>query len=228
MALGLEKGYTMELPSYLTSVGLILLALLAGVLSPGPSFVMAARTAVARSRADGLALALGLALGATLIAAMCLAGLSAVLHAVPALYVLLKVLGGLYLAWLAWQIWKSAPQPLDMTGLDQASAGQIKKQRIASFRLGVITQISNPKAAVVYGSVFAALLPAEFPLMGSLLVAAGVFVMEFGWMSTVVLVLSSSAPLAAYMRGKTAIDRAAAGVMGLLAARLISTANQAH
>jgi hypothetical protein len=51
----------MELPSYLTSVGLILLALLAGVLSPGPSFVMAARTAVAKSRDDGLALAFGLA-----------------------------------------------------------------------------------------------------------------------------------------------------------------------
>jgi threonine/homoserine/homoserine lactone efflux protein len=218
----------MEFPSYLTSVGLILLALLAGVLSPGPSFVMAARTAVAKSRDDGMALAFGLALGATLIAALCLAGLSAVLHAVPALYMLLKVLGGLYLAWLAWHIWKAAPQPLDISGLEQHVSGQIKAQRIASFRLGLITQISNPKAAVVYGSVFAALLPAQFPILGSLMVAAGVFVMEFGWMSTVVLVLSSSAPRAAYMRGKTAIDRIAAGVMGLLAARLISTAHHAH
>jgi threonine/homoserine/homoserine lactone efflux protein len=218
----------MELPSYLTSVGLILLALLAGVLSPGPSFVMAARTAVAKSRADGLALAFGLAFGATLIAALCLAGLSAVLHAVPALYILLKVLGGLYLACLAWQIWRSAPQPLDMSGLDQLAGGQVKANRIASFRLGLITQISNPKAAVVYSSVFAALLPAQFPLIGSLLVTAGVFAMEYGWMSTVVLVLSSSAPRAAYMRGKTAIDRMAASVMGLLAARLISTAHHAH
>jgi threonine/homoserine/homoserine lactone efflux protein len=219
----------MEFPSYLTSVGLILLALLAGVLSPGPSFVMAARTAVAKSREDGLALAFGLAFGATLIAALCLAGLSAVLHAVPALYMLLKVLGGLYLAWLAWQIWKSAPQPLEMSGLlDQRASGQIKANRVASFRLGLITQISNPKAAVVYGSVFAALLPAQFPLMGSVMVTAGVFAMEFGWMSTVVLILSSSAPRAAYMRSKTAIDRIAAGVMGLLAARLISTAHHTH
>jgi threonine/homoserine/homoserine lactone efflux protein len=218
----------MELPSYLTSVGLILLALLAGVLSPGPSFVMAARTAVAKSRDDGLALAFGLAFGATLIAALCLAGLSAVLHAVPALYMLLKLLGGLYLAWMAWQIWKSAPQPLDMSGLDQRTGEQAKANRMASFRLGLITQISNPKAAVVYGSVFAALLPAQFPLVGSLLVTAGVFAMEFGWMSTVVLILCSSAPRAAYMRGKTAIDRIAAGVMGLLAARLISTAHHAH
>jgi threonine/homoserine/homoserine lactone efflux protein len=87
----------MEFPPYLTSVGLILLALLAGVLSPGPSFVMAARTAVAKSREDGLVLSLGLAIGAALIAALCLGGLHAVLIAVPVLYSALKLAGGLYL-----------------------------------------------------------------------------------------------------------------------------------
>jgi threonine/homoserine/homoserine lactone efflux protein len=218
----------MELPSYLTSVGLILLALLAGVLSPGPSFVMAARTAVATSRNDGLAVSLGLALGATMIAALCLAGLSAVLHAVPALYTLLKLLGGAYLAWLAWQIWRGAPEPLDMSALEQGASHQIKAQLMPSFRLGLITQLSNPKAAVVYGSVFAALLPAQFPLMGAVLVASGVFMMEFAWYAIVVLMLSSPAPRAVYMRGKTSIDRMAAGVMGLLAARLISTAHHTH
>jgi threonine/homoserine/homoserine lactone efflux protein len=115
-----------------------------------------------------------------------------------------------------------------MRGLEQGASHKMKAQLMKSFRLGLITQLSNPKTAVVYGSVFAALLPAKFPVIGSLMVAAGVFAMEFGWMSTVVLVLSSSAPRAAYMRGKTAIDRMAAGVMGLLAARLISTAHHAH
>jgi threonine/homoserine/homoserine lactone efflux protein len=40
----------------------ILAALAVGVVSPGPSFVMIARTAVAASRADGLGAALGLKL----------------------------------------------------------------------------------------------------------------------------------------------------------------------
>jgi threonine/homoserine/homoserine lactone efflux protein len=218
----------MEFPSYLTSVGLILLALLAGVLSPGPSFVMAARTAVAKSRDDGLVLSLGLAIGAASIAALCLAGLHAVLVAVPVLYMALKLAGGLYLAWMAWNIWKAAPQPLQL-GDENSPTAMIGTQNLwASFRLGLITSISNPKTAVVYGSIFAALLPANFPLAGSLLVTGGAFMMEFAWYAIVVLVLSSPAPRAAYMRGKTAIDRAAAGVMGLLAARLISTAHQAH
>jgi threonine/homoserine/homoserine lactone efflux protein len=210
----------MEFPSYLASVGLILLALLAGVLSPGPSFVMAARTAVAKSRAEGLALSLGLGFGATFIAGLCLAGLHAVLTAVPVLYVVLKVAGGLYLLWMAWNIWRAAPQPLS---IDAQPEDQQRASLWASFRLGLYTQLSNPKAAVVYGSVFAALLPAKFPLAAALLVMLGVWVMETGWMAIVVLVLSSSKPRSVYLSAKTLIDRLAAGVMGALGLRLVSS-----
>ncbi len=212
----------MEIPTYLLSVGLILLALLAGVLSPGPSFVMAARTAVARSRGEGLAVSLGLELGATLIAGLCLAGLHAVLTAVPTLYMVLKLAGGLYLAWMAWQIWRAAPQPLS---IGEGASSETRASYGAAFRLGLVTQISNPKAAVVYGSVFAALLPAQFPLAAGVLVMLGVFAMEFGWYAVVVLVLSSATPRALYMRAKTSIDRVAAGVMGLLGLRLVSSAH---
>ena len=211
----------MELPAYLPAVGLILLALVAGVLSPGPSFVMAARTAVARSRSDGLAVSFGLGLGATLVAGLCLAGLHAVLTAVPWAYTFLKIAGGLYLAWMAWNIWKGAPQPLAMP--DVGSSDE-RGSLWASFGLGLLTQISNPKAAVVYGSVFAALLPAQFPYVAALLVMAGVFLMETAWYCVVVLVLSSNRPRAVYLQAKTLIDRIAATVMGALSARLVLSA----
>lgn len=213
---------SMELPSYLASVGMILLALLAGVMSPGPSFVQVARIAVARSRADGLAVALGLGLGALVFAIAALAGLHAVLTAVPSLYVALKVLGGLYLLWMAWNIWKGARAPLQVEAAEDAQAqGSLWR----SLRLGMVTQLSNPKCAVVYGSVFAALLPADFPPAAAFLVLAGVLVMETGWYVLVALVLSSAAPRAVYLRSKVLVDRAAAGVMGLLGGRLVATAH---
>lgn len=207
---------------YLGPVGLILLALLAGVVSPGPSFVQVARIAVSRSRSDGLAAAVGMGLGALVFAALALAGLHALLTTVPGLYVALKVLGGLYLLWIAFNIWRGAHQPLEMGTAD----GQPAKYTVwQSFRLGLVTQLSNPKCAVVYGSVFAALLPAQFPLAAGLLVLAGVVVMETGWYALVAVVLSSAAPRAAYLRGKALVDRTAAGVMGLLGLRLVATAN---
>lgn len=207
----------------LTAVGLILLALLAGVLSPGPSFVMCARTAVTKSKLEAISLCFGLALGATSIAALCLAGLHALLTAVPWLYAAFKVVGGLYLLYLAWSIFKGANQPLVVEAAT-GSATAARNRLVASFALGLWTQCSNPKAAVVYGGVFAAFLPAGFSLMGAALVCAGVFVMEFGWMAFVAMVLSSNAPRQAYLRFKAAIDRAAAGVMGLLGIRLVAAA----
>jgi len=82
-----------------------------GAASPGPSFVMVARTAASAGRSNGLNAALGMGLGALLFAAASLLGLNALFLAVPALYIGLKVVGGLYLAYLGVRIWRGAAQP---------------------------------------------------------------------------------------------------------------------
>jgi threonine/homoserine/homoserine lactone efflux protein len=101
----------------------IVAALSIGVVSPGPSFVMVARVAVASSRARGLATALGMGVGGATFGAAALLGLQGILAAVPALYVALKVLGGLYLCWLGFLIFKSARQPLAAESGGARSAG---------------------------------------------------------------------------------------------------------
>jgi len=45
-------------------------AITLGAMSPGPSFVLVARTSVARSRADGLAMALAMGVGGVLFAVL--------------------------------------------------------------------------------------------------------------------------------------------------------------
>lgn len=197
----------------------IVAALTLGAMSPGPSFLMVARTAIARSRADGLAAALGMGVGGVLFAAMALAGLHAVLLAVPWLYVFLKVAGGAYLVFVGWMIWRGARQPVDVSaaGVDQRGTAT------RSFWLGLATQLSNPKTAVVYASVFVSLLPREIPLAATLLLPLVIFAIEFGWYSIVAFALSAPSPRAAYLRSKIWIDRAAGTVMALLGLRLILT-----
>src|SRR5258706_8624824 len=87
-------------------------AMIVGAMSPGPSFVMIARTAVATSRADGLAAALGMGAGGIVFALAALLGLRALFAAVPLLYVVLKVAGGAYLVYLGYRIWRGATSPL--------------------------------------------------------------------------------------------------------------------
>ncbi|PBI86198.1 Threonine efflux protein [Variovorax boronicumulans] len=197
-------------------------AMAVGAMSPGPSFVMVARTAVA-SRSDGLAAALGMGAGGLAFSIAALAGLQAAFLAVPGLYLAIKAFGGAYLIYLGFRIWRGARQPLAITpDTDASPRSQGRSGR--TFLLGLATQVSNPKTAVVYASIFAAFLPREVPLVLALAVPAVIFCIETGWYAIVALALSSAAPRAAYLRYKTWIDRAAGGVMGLLGLRLVWSA----
>jgi len=86
----------------------ILGTLLIGAMSPGPSFVLVARTSIALSRRDGLAAALGMGVGAVAFATLVLFGLQALLTRIAWLDTGLRLLGGAYLLYLAVRLWRSA------------------------------------------------------------------------------------------------------------------------
>jgi threonine/homoserine/homoserine lactone efflux protein len=194
----------------------IFLALSFGAASPGPSFVMVARTAVAASRRDGLAAALGMGAGGVVFAFAALLGLHALLTAVPGLFIAFKIAGGAYIAYLGWRIWRGASTPLDIT------EGQPQAARPArSFALGFATQITNPKTAIVYAGIFAAMLPREIPTAHVVVLPLMVFIIEAGWYAFVALALSSPAPRAAYLRSKSLLDRLAGGIMAVFGIKLV-------
>ena len=195
----------------------ILGALLVGAISPGPSFVVVAQTAISRSRADGLAAALGMGLGGVAFGALALLGLQTLLAQAPWLYLVLKLLGGAYLLYIAVRLWRAAADPLAVPEPPQAGASALR----GSFLLGLATQISNPKTAVVYASVFAAFLPASMPAWVLMLLPALIFAVEAGWYALVALVFSASGPRAVYLRSKLLADRLAGAVMGLLGLKLM-------
>jgi len=200
----------------------IAMTLSVGTMSPGPSFVMVARTAVSASRADGVAAALGMGVGGVLFAIAALLGLNGLLQAVPSLYVALKVAGGVYLAYLGVRIWRGAGQSLSMSAQGAVAGASWRR----SFLYGLTTQVSNPKTAIVYASVFAAFMPAAPTVGFDLAVCAAVFVIEAGWYGIVAVVLSSARPRGVYLRAKSVIDRLAGGVMVLLGLRLVTSATR--
>src|SRR3954471_8325601 len=90
----------------------ILGAILLGAISPGPSFVLVARTAIAVSRRDALATALGMGIGGLVFASAALLGLHVVLTNVPWAYFTIKIAGATYLLYLAVCLWKGARDPI--------------------------------------------------------------------------------------------------------------------
>jgi threonine/homoserine/homoserine lactone efflux protein len=204
----------------IVSLAALLGALTLGAMSPGPSFVLVARTAIARSRSDGLAAALGMGIGGVIFSVLVVLGLHAVLSNVPRLYLVLKVAGGIYLLYLGIRIWRGAKEPLR-----SADPGERMKSSLSdSFLVALGTQLSNPKTAIFYGSIFAALLPRDLPLwVAAVLLPALVFIVEAGWYAIVALALSSASPRAAYLRAKTVVDRTAGAVLGVLGLKLVAS-----
>ncbi len=192
-------------------------ALVAGAMSPGPSFLFVARNSIALSRQHGFATALGMGLGSLIFTVLALLGLQALFIAVPVAFWTLKVLGGLYLIYLAYKTLRSARQPL--TQELNTEIAQMSLRKTVTF--GLLTQLSNPKTAIVFTSVYSALLPQHIPPVFYLIIPLIAFCIDAGWYLIVAFVLSSESPRKAYLRFKTLFDSAAGCVMGLLGLKLI-------
>jgi threonine/homoserine/homoserine lactone efflux protein len=202
----------------------ILATLSFGAKSPGPRFVFVARTTVARGRRDGLAAALGMGIGGLFFAILAFVGLTAVIAQLGSVYLGFKVLGGVYLLYLAYRLWRaSAEQRDDLSSPGVASAGAQPKR---SFLLGMGTQLSNPKTAVFYASVFATFLPPTYPGWLPIVGMPAIFAIEAGWYSIVAVGLSSARPRSTYLRWKRWIDRLSGTVLGALGIKLIAEAGR--
>jgi RhtB (resistance to homoserine/threonine) family protein len=188
---------------------------LLAVMSPGPSFLVTARTAVARSRSDGIKVALGLGAGTIVWATATLLGLNFLFRQFHWLFVGMKVAGALFLLWIAVQILRHAADPIEMNEGTTKESGQNPLLR------GLLTQISNPKVAVFYGSIFVAMLPSEVPGWMIAALITIVTVNEIVWYSLVSLFFGSSPVRRFYLVAKRWIDRVTGAFLGLLGVRLL-------
>lgn len=187
-----------------------------GAMSPGPTFIYVAKNSIGISRKHGLFTALGTGTGAAIFGLLAVMGLQAVLLAVPSAYLALKICGGLYLLYLAYKIIRHAKEPMDTTN-SQVNPMSYKH----AYRLGLITQMSNPKIAIVLASIFTALLPKDIPNYYYVVLPVLCFFIDAGWYSLVAVVLSAEGPRKVYLKSKKIFDRIAGGVMTVLGLKLI-------
>ncbi|MDZ4095013.1 MAG: LysE family transporter [Paracoccaceae bacterium] len=203
----------MTLAAFLAVAVLHLMA----AISPGPAVLMAARTGVTEGLRTGAFLALGIGAGGVIWAAAALFGLAMVFQAAPALLWALKVIGGLYLIWLAIGLWRQADQPLDM------GVTRLPRSPASAFRLGLITQLANPKPAVLFSAIFIGTVPPATPLWQIAALLAVVFANETLWNILVARIFSFDRSRRGYISLKSVIDRGFGGLLALLGAKIAAT-----
>jgi threonine/homoserine/homoserine lactone efflux protein len=200
--------------SLLTLVTIGFVQLLA-VISPGPSFLVTAQTAVARSRLDGIKIALGLGAGTLLWSTAALLGLNALFRLHHWLFVGMKIAGALFLLWIAIQIFRHAKAPVELSQVNGEAAKRNPLLR------GFVTQISNPKVAVFFGSIFVTMLPQDVPGWMVVALIAIVTTNEVLWYTLVALCFGSAPVRRFYLGAKPWIDRATGLFLGALSIRLL-------
>ncbi len=211
----------------------IALALAVGVISPGPSFLFVAQTAMNTSRNHGIATSLGMGTGALILSLMAITGLFVVLQTIPVFYLVLKIVGGAYLFYIAYQMWQGANEPIGANSNSDSNSSQTTPSLTnedfsltngsltKAYALGLLTQLSNPKTAIVIGGIFMAFLPEELPDYSIILLSLMAFVIDASWYVLVAIALTTPHAQRVYLRFKKSINRVASGLMGLLGLKLV-------
>ncbi|WP_249693476.1 LysE family translocator [Stappia sp. WLB 29] len=112
---------------------------------PGPAMLYATAQTLARGRTAGLMAALGIHLGGYAHVVAAAAGLSVLFHAVPPLYLAVKIAGALYLVWLGWTLIRSAGSTLAAEAASSATASARK-----AFFESITVEVLNPKTAIFF------------------------------------------------------------------------------
>ncbi|MGM3182186.1 threonine export protein RhtC [Dickeya oryzae] len=125
---------------------------LIALMSPGPDFFFVSQTAMSRSRREALMGVLGITLGVLVWAAIALLGLHLLLERMAWLHRIVTVGGGVYLCWMGWQLLRSALR--QRAHPEDGTVEVVLPQRGKTFMRGLLTNLSNPKALIYFGSVF--------------------------------------------------------------------------
>ncbi len=169
---------------------------------PGPDFVAVVRTSMTQGTSAGLCTTLGVTAGLGLYATLSLLGLSAILVEYQWLTWLVRVLGGSYLIYLGIKLVFAKPQAIDVSGTGA-------RRGLHPCLFGFLVTMTNPKAIVLFASVFATAITDTTPLwlmgvMVGLVVASSLI-----WYALVSVFMSSTPVITRFQNARHWIERAA-------------------
>lgn len=191
---------------------------LVALLSPGPDFFFVSQTAVSRTRRQAMFGVLGITLGVVVWSALALAGLQLLLQRLVWLERVIAIAGGLYLAWMGVKMLRGAVRAPAATGEPVAT---LQQSDWATLRAGLLTNLSNPKVVIYFGSVFSAFLGDGVSATARWGLWAMIIIETLLWFTVVASVFALPAMRRGYLRLSRWIDGFAGAVFVAFGLHLI-------
>lgn len=188
---------------------------------PGADFAVTVRQSVRYGRWAGVTTALGIGCGISVHVIYTLLGISALMHTTPWAMHLAQLAGGGYLLYLGVGLLRSrAPGPGAERPMHPSEVPQTTRH---AFRVGFLTNATNPKATVFFLAVFTTVVSARTPLPIQTAYGIWMCVVNAGWFMLVALFFSQPRVQRAFLSVGYRFERAMGVLIVLLAVRLVWT-----
>ncbi len=183
------------------------------LVTPGVNFALLLQIAASGRRRAAIAAVVGITSATFLWATLAVLGAGAVFAAHPSLRQALQFVGGLYLCWVAWKLWRA---PIAVSRLDR-----IEISPATAFVRGFTTNMLNPKPAVFFGSIFLTVFPENPSVTLTVLSVVLVYVNALVWHLFLALVFSNQRVLTCYDRVRQPLNRIAAAIIAGFGGKLL-------
>lgn len=192
-------------------------AWIAAIAMPGPDLFLLLRLGI-RDRASALRAALGVMLGNLAWILVSVLGLSALLRAIPGALPALQLAGSAVLIWIGVQSIRAGLGDLR----DPAAAQAVRAPSARAFRLGLVTNLSNPKALLFFTALFSQMLPPGASWWDRGVIVALLVLIGLLWFCGFALAASARRFQGWFRRASPWIDMIAGAVFVLVALAIVA------
>ena len=162
---------------------------LALTISPGPDIMYVLSTSISKGKQFGIAAAIGLSSGLLFHTSLLAFGISAIIVAIPWLFIAIKVFGTLYLARIIYFLYTSPIEPLSIETQD---ISQKKTTVFQQIQQGLVMNVLNPKVMLFFLSLFPSFLnPESGDLKTQIYTLGSIFMIQAIIVFVTVAILSS-------------------------------------
>lgn len=182
-----------DLIRHLPNLALVYSAFFLAVASPGPSNLAVMATSMERGRSAGATLALGVTAGSLTWGVLAAIGVTGLVVAHPGALYAIKIVGGVYLLFLAWRSARSALR-VDMPPARAAVPGH------RAFLRGYLMHLTNPKAILSWTAIIALALRPDTPPVVLYAIIGGCMLISLAINQFYAVLFSTASMIAGYRR----------------------------
>lgn len=171
---------------------------------PGPNTFLCIRYCLTSTRKVAITAACGTVTGTFIWGLAGWLGINVLFQTAPFAYLALKIAGGLYLVWLGLKLFLGLRKTRGSNAVVLSRRIEIPLGR--AYRMGLATNLANPKTALFVASLFAATMPVGTPFLYGVAAITEMMLISTSYYVCLIGLMTHPAVAAGYLRAKRKID----------------------